>query len=82
MTDIGPCRPAAAYYEMAELVGDSYFLLPVPQRGKVLIVQGTDGVTTEWHLTAAHALEVSEKIRDNPHLRLVASRRYPASDSA
>lgn len=82
MSDYGPCRPAAAYFEMAELVGETYFLLPVPQRGKVLVVAGLDNLPTEWHLTSAHGLEVSEKIRDHPHLRLVASRRYPASDSA
>lgn len=71
-------RPADAYFEMVELVGESYLSLPPPSKGKVLTVVGKDGVTTEWWVTDAHGHELVEKIRANKNLRLVSARRHPA----
>lgn len=76
MTMTEPQAPAAAYTEMAAMVGDSYFTERVPLVGTALIVEGIDRVQVEWIFTDAHGLLMADKVRGHIHLRLVRSYRF------
>lgn len=71
-----PQAPAAAYTELAAMVGDSYFTERVPLVGTSLVVVGLDGVPVEWAFTDAHGRLMADKVRGHIHLRLVHSRRF------
>lgn len=76
MTDPSPRAPAAAYTELAAMVGDSYFTERVPLVGTALVVEGLDGNQVEWIFTDAHGLLMADKVRSHIHLRLVRSYRF------
>lgn len=76
MTMIEPQAPAAAYTELATMVGDSYFTERAPLVGTSLVVEGVDGVQVEWAFTDGHGRLMADKVRDHTHLRLVRSYRF------
>ena len=71
-----PKAPAAAYFEMAPMLGEPYFATPPPLVGMVLRVVGVDGIETEWSMSEAQGRIVADKVRDCSQLRLVSHRRY------
>lgn len=72
-------RPADAYFEMVELLGDSHFLTQPPSLGVELIVEGLDHISTVWAVTDAQAIWLRSMIHNHRHLRLVSSREYTSA---
>lgn len=72
----GPWRPADAYFEMVNLLGEERLFDRAPLVGVELAVMGLDRIRTFWELTDAECIWLRSKLADNPHLRLVSERRY------
>lgn len=78
----GPWRPADAYFEMVNLLGEERLFDRAPLVGVELAVMGVDQIRTFWEVTDAENLWLRSKLRDNPHLRLVSERRYARVEMA
>ena len=49
-----PAKPAAAYHEVALILGEEYFAKPPPRAGRrVEVTSYVDGYTTTWEVTFA-----------------------------
>lgn len=68
--------PCAAYFEMAEILGPTYFLTPLPLRGVEVTVMGRDGQASVWCMSESMAGAVQPHVRSNRGLRWVAQRPY------
>lgn len=64
MTEARP--PAAAYAEVAEILGEEYFAAPPPEVGFTIEVVGVDGKPTYW--------DMDEPTRQRLSIRLDRSR--------
>lgn len=69
--------PAQAYYPMAEILGDSYFLKPIPKHGVNIAVVGRDDVTVVFamdvHLWQSGIIQL---VNAHVDIRLVSAQRY------
>lgn len=73
--------PAAAYYPMAEILGDDYFLCPIPPDGVTVSVMGPDKVVCVFPM-AVHRYQsgVAERIQAHTDLRLISANRYKGNN--
>lgn len=78
----GPWRPADAYFEMVELLGEERLFDRAPLVGVELAVMGRDQIRTFWEVTDAEGLWLRSKVQNSPHLRLVSERRYARVEMA
>jgi hypothetical protein len=76
MTTELPTPPADAYFEMVEILGDSFFLTYAPSQGVEVVVEGKDRVHTTWAVTDAQAIWLKPMVHRNKNLRWVAQRPY------
>lgn len=63
MTRDWPRPPAAAYGQMARLLGAAYFLSHPPNSGVRITAVGHDGVPTHWDVAESVAAAVVKKAR-------------------
>lgn len=73
--------PAAAYYPMEEILGDEYFLSPIPPDGVSISVMGPDKVVCVFAM-AVHRYQsgVAERINAHTDLRLISAIRYKGNN--
>lgn len=60
--------PAAAYYEVARMLGDDYFASPPPSIGVEFTVEGRDGKPTVWCLAEQVAVRLRQIVYRSPFL--------------
>lgn len=68
--------PALAYGEMADILGDDYFLAPTPTVGQLLTVMGYDKAPSRWHIAQDDVWWVHQAILDTPALALIGRLPY------
>lgn len=76
MTVDAPLPPAEAYYEVARILGDDWFLKPPPAQGVTVIIQGRDHLLTEWAVDLETAVALKPKVLACPGLRWFGQRPY------
>lgn len=75
------CRPAAAYFDVASLLGEEYFTKPPPRKGfRVTVGSTTDGNITTWDVDQHTAECIGRMVRARADLRcgVVAYDEQPA----
>jgi hypothetical protein len=72
-------RPAEAYFDVVEILGDSFFMTPPPSVGYRVSIQGIDGAYTTWELTDAQMIWLRPLIFHHSRLRWVSAEAYDCS---
>lgn len=68
--------PCAAYYPMAEIMGDAHMLKPTPTTGMSVVVQGRDGNYSSWAMTAIEFQRIRPLIDAHTDIVLISAKPY------